>query len=166
VSLGPRLALAFALVATATAPRTLAEPPKPAPAKDTKPPKEAKEKEAVHLSADKLDIDVEAKRAVLEGNVRLERGSVTMRAPRFEVRYDDVPNVTWARGTGGVVAEAKGVRAEAPEVELDLAKQNLALKGGVRITRGTGWITADKAMIDLSNGKISLAGVEGVLPVP
>jgi lipopolysaccharide transport protein LptA len=146
-------------LATTIAPRSLAESTKPKPAA-------AAAKESVRVVADKLDIDVGAKSAVLEGNVRLERGSVTVRAPRIEVRYDEIPNVTWARATGGVVAEVKGVRAEAPEVEIDLGKQSLALRGGVRLARGTGWISAEKATIDLATAKVSLSGVEGVLPVP
>src|ERR1035438_10484862 len=38
-----------------------------------------------------------------------------------------------------------GVHAEAPEVELDLSKQVLELRGGVRLTRGQGWLQAEKA---------------------
>ncbi|MDC3962054.1 LptA/OstA family protein [Polyangium jinanense] len=154
--LGPRLSLALALLATTIAPRSLAESPKAAP-----PPKEA-----VELSADQLDIDIAAKRAVLEGHVRLTKGGLVVRAPRVEVRYDEVPNVTWAKGTGGVVAEVKGVHAEAPEVEIDLGKQMLSLRGGVRLQRGAGWISAEKATIDLVSLKVSLSEVKGALPVP
>ncbi len=160
--------LCFALFAMTIAPRSIAESTKaPAAAVASDAPKDAKKdtkKDAVHLAADKLDIDIEAKRAVLTGHVRLERGSVTVRAPMVEVRYDELPNVTWAKATGGVVAEVKGVRAEAPEVELDLAKQTLSLRGGVRVARGAGWISAASATIDLLNAKVSLSGVEGVLP--
>ncbi len=153
---GPRLSVALALLATTIAPRTLAESPKAAP-----PPKEA-----VQLSADQLDIDIAGKRAVLEGHVRLEKGGLLVRAPRVEVRYDEVPNVTWAKGSGGVVADVKGVRAEAPEVEIDLGKQMLTLRGGVRLARGTGWISAERATIDLVSLKVSLSEVKGALPVP
>jgi len=156
VSFGPRLSVALALLATTIAPWTLAEPPKATP-----PPKEA-----VELSADQLDIDIAGKRAVLEGHVRLTKGALVVRAPRVEVRYDEVPNVTWAKGTGGVVAEVKGVRAEAPEVEIDLGKQVMSLRGGVRLQRGAGWISAEKASIDLVSLKVSLSEVKGAMPVP
>jgi lipopolysaccharide export system protein LptA len=63
------------------------------------------------------------------------------------------------------VAEVKGVRAEAPEVELDLAGQALSLRGGVRLTRGEGWITADQATIQITTGKVSMTGVKGSIPV-
>jgi lipopolysaccharide export system protein LptA len=150
-----RVSIAFALLATAIAPRTLADPPKPAPPRDS-----------IHLSADRLEIDLDGKSATFTGNVRLDRGDLTVRSPRIEVRYDAVPNVTWARGTGGVIAEMKGVRAEAPEVELDLPRSVLTLRGGVRVSRGAGWISAERATLDLLTSKISLTDVKGALPVP
>jgi lipopolysaccharide transport protein LptA len=155
VRLVPRVSIATALLATAIAPRSLAEPPKAAAPRDQ-----------ISLSADRLDIDLDGKTAVFAGNVRLDRGDLTIRCPKVLVRYDAIPNVTWARGTGGVTAELKGVRAEAPEVELDLPKQSLTLRGGVRVARGAGWISAGTATIDLLTSKVSLTDVKGALPVP
>ena len=122
-------------------------------------------KEPLEMSAEHLDLDVEARTALLTGGVKLTKGSLTVACPRVEVRYDQIPHVTWARGSGGVVAEVKGVRAEAPEVELDLAGQALSLRGGVRLTRGEGWITADQATIQITTGKVSMTGVKGSIPV-
>ncbi len=122
--------------------------------------------EPLKLSADKLEIDIEAKTAHLEGHVALEKGAVTLRCPRVDVRYDKVPNVTWARGSGGVVAEVKGTHAEAPEVEIDLTTHQLELRGGVRITRGEGWITAERASVDLQTYKVSMTLVKGAVPSP
>ena len=122
-------------------------------------------KEPLAMSAEHLELDVEARTALLTGGVKLTRGSLTVACPRVEVRYDQIPHVTWARGSGGVVAEVKGVRAEAPEVELDLAGQALSLRGGVRLTRGEGWITADQATIQIVTGKVSMTGVKGSIPV-
>lgn len=152
------LTLGLALFATTLAPRSLAE--------STKAQAKPQAKEAVRLEADSLEIDLSTKRAVLSGHVKLERGSLVVRAPSVEVRYDEMPNVTWAKATGGVVAQLKDIRAEAPEVEMDLPKQSLSLRGGVRITRGEGWLRAERATIDLLSAKVSLSGVEGALPVP
>jgi lipopolysaccharide export system protein LptA len=122
-------------------------------------------REPLEMSAEHLDLDVEAKTALLTGGVKLTKGPLTIACPRVEVRYDQVPHVTWAKGSGGVVAEVKGVRAEAPEVELDLPGQAIALRGGVRLTRGEGWITADQATIQIATGKVSMTGVKGSIPV-
>jgi len=86
--------------------------------------------------------------------------------PHVDVRFDHVPHVTWVKGSGGVVADVKGVRAEAPDVELDLAKQTLDLRGGVRLTRGGGWLTAERATIHIGTAKVSMSDVKGSIPVP
>jgi lipopolysaccharide export system protein LptA len=122
--------------------------------------------EPLQMTADRLDLDIEAKTALLAGHVTLRRGPMTLSCPRVDVRYDRVPHVTWARGSGGVVAEVKGVRAEAPEVEVDLASRTMDLRGGVRLARGDGWITADRATINIATGKVSMAEVKGSLPIP
>ncbi|APR81684.1 Hypothetical protein A7982_07033 [Minicystis rosea] len=122
--------------------------------------------EPLAMAADQLDLDVEAKTAVLAGHVKLTRGAMAVRAPRVDVRYDEVPNVKWAKASGGVVAEVKGVRAEAPEVEIDFATRALSLRGGVRITRGEGWITAEKATINIATARVSMTDVKGSFPLP
>jgi lipopolysaccharide export system protein LptA len=149
----PLLLVSAALVATfATSSRTIAgEPP---------------DAEPLHMAADKLDLDVEAKTATLDGHVKLSRGGMTVGCPHVEVRYDEVPNVRWAKGTGGVVAEVKGVRAEAKEVEIDFAARALSLHGGVKITRGEGWISAEKASINLATARVSMTDVKGSFPLP
>jgi lipopolysaccharide export system protein LptA len=144
--------LAAAVVAGATAPRAIAAEPADA--------------EPLAMSADQLDLDVEAKTATLAGHVKLTRGAMTVSCPRVEVRYDEVPHVRWAKGAGGVVAEVKGVRAEAPEVEIDFAARALSLRGGVKITRGDGWITAEKASINLATARVTMSDVKGSIPLP
>jgi lipopolysaccharide export system protein LptA len=121
--------------------------------------------DALDLTADKLEVDIPAGTAVLTGHVTLVRGSLRVDCPRIDVKYDEAPHVTWAKGSGGVTADIRGVHAEAPEVELDLAKHVLELRGGVRLTRGQGWLNADKATIEISSAKVTLKDVKGSLPV-
>ena len=121
--------------------------------------------DALDLTADKLEVDIPAGTAVLTGHVTLVRGSLRVDCPRIDVKYDEAPHVTWAKGSGGVTADIRGVHAEAPEVELDLAKHILELRGGVRLTRGQGWLNADKATIEISSAKVTLKDVKGSLPV-
>jgi lipopolysaccharide export system protein LptA len=116
------------------------------------------------MSAEHLDLDVASKTAVLTGAVQVKKGAVTVTCPRVDVRYDEVPHVTWIKGSGGVVAAVEGVRAEAPEVELDVARQVLELRGGVKLTRGSGWLTAERASIQVATGKVSMSDVRGSIP--
>jgi lipopolysaccharide export system protein LptA len=121
----------------------------------------------VELSADLLEVDVNGQTAVLSGKVVLTKGSdLSLKCPKIEVRYDTSgPRVSWAKGSGGVTADVKGVRGEAPEFELDLGKQTLVLRGGVRLYRGQGWVAADGAEIDLATARVSMSNVKASLPV-
>ncbi len=120
----------------------------------------------VGVQADKLEIDVATGTAVLTGQVVLSKGDMAVRCPRVELKFDTSPHLNWAKGSGGVVADVRGVHGEAPEVELDLKKQILELRGGVKLSRGQGWIQADKATIELANGKVTATQVKGSIPVP
>jgi lipopolysaccharide export system protein LptA len=121
--------------------------------------------DAVKLQADQLDIDVLAGEATLTGKVTLAKGNLTVTCPRIDLRFDHGPHLTWARGSGGVAADVQGVHAEAPSVELDLVRQLVELSGGVKLTRGQGWLTADSARIDIATARVSLTQVKGGIPV-
>jgi lipopolysaccharide export system protein LptA len=148
------VALAVVASASAAARTPAAEPPR------------AEGEEPLRMSADRLDLDVEARTALLTGHVKLARGAMTIACPRVDLRYDQVPHVVWAKGSGGVVADVKGVRAEAPDVEVDLAQRTLELRGGVRLTRGEGWITAERATINMATAKVTMSDVKGSIPLP
>jgi lipopolysaccharide export system protein LptA len=119
----------------------------------------------VQLQADKLDIDILAGEATLTGKVTLTKGDLVVSCPRVDLRFDQTPHLTWAKGSGGVTADVRGVHAEAPSAELDLTKQVLDMRGGVKLTRGQGWLTADSARIEIATAKVSLTQVKGSIPV-
>lgn len=118
------------------------------------------------VQADKLEVDVAAGFALLTGNVVLNKGDLKVSCPKIELKFDSAPHITWMKGTGGVSADVRGVHGEAPEVEVDLSRQTLELRGGVRLARGNGWLQADKATIELGSGKVTLTQVKGSVPVP
>src|ERR1700722_9942460 len=119
----------------------------------------------VKLEADQLDIDILRGEATLTGKVTLTKGDLVVNCPRIDLKFEHAPKLTWARGSGGVTADVRGVHAEAPSVELDLTKQVLDLRGGVKLTRGQGWLTADSARIEIATAKVSLTQVKGAIPV-
>jgi lipopolysaccharide export system protein LptA len=120
----------------------------------------------MNLQADKLEVDVGDGSAILTGNVTLAKGDLKVSCPRIDLRFDQAPHVKWVRGSGGVSADVRGVHGEAPEVEVDMARQTLELRGGVRLTRGNGWLQAEKATIDIPTAKVTLTQVKGSVPVP
>ena len=103
---------------------------------------------------------------MLLGSVTLSKGDLLVKCPRVELRFDTAPHIKWLKGSGGVVADVRGVHAEAPEVELDMSKQILELRGGVKLSRGQGWLEANRATIDLQTAKVTAHQVKGSLPVP
>lgn len=121
--------------------------------------------ETLDVTADKLDVDIERGRALLQGEVTVVMGELRVECPKVEIGYDEAPKVRWARGSGGVQMSIKGIDAKAQLVEVDVAKRRVRLKGGVRLTRGKGWITAERASIDIPTQKVTLHDVKGSIPV-
>ena len=120
----------------------------------------------VRVESERLEVDVGAGTAILTGSVSLAKGDLHVHCPRLDLRFDLSPHLTWARGSGGVVADVRGVHAEAPEVEFDLVKQSLELRGGVKLSRGQGWLQAERATIDVASGKVTATQIKGSIPVP
>ena len=118
------------------------------------------------VQADRLEVNVLAGEAILTGNVTLSKGDLKVACPRIDLKFDSTPHVIWARGSGGVTADVRGVHAEGPEAELDLPKQVLDLRGGVRLARGQGWLQAEQARIEIGTGKVTATQVKGSIPVP
>lgn len=123
------------------------------------------EGQTLDVKADKLDVDVDQGTASLEGNVRAQMGDLEVLCPKIDIKYDQAPRVRWARGSGGVKARVKGIQATSSVVVVDLAQRVVNLSGGVRLTRGRGWVEANRASIDLSTHKVTLHEVKGSIPV-
>ncbi len=120
----------------------------------------------VNVQADRLEVDVATGSAILTGQVVLSKGDMSVRCPRVDLTFDTSPHLNLAKGSGGVIADVRGVHGEAPEVELDLKRQVLELRGGVKLSRGQGWLQADRATIELATGRVTATQVKGSIPVP
>jgi lipopolysaccharide transport protein LptA len=119
----------------------------------------------ITVTAEHLAVDLHTGTAVLSGKVQLKRGQLAIQCDRVDARYDDAPNVTWARGSGEVTAELGDLRARASEAELLVRSRTLVLRGGVKLRRGGAWMEAREAQIDFGSGKITLEQVSGSIPV-
>ena len=121
--------------------------------------------QTLDVKADTLDVDINKGRATLQGDVHATLGELTVVCPKVEMAYDEAPQVRWARGTGGVEARVQGIVARAAVVEVDVPKRKVELSGGVRLTRGKGWVEAERATIDIATYRVSLHEVKGSIPV-
>src|ERR1700742_4335957 len=59
------------------------------------------ERQALDVSAEHLDVDVEKGTALLKGNVTARVGDLEVHCPTIELTYAQSPRVKWARATGG-----------------------------------------------------------------
>jgi lipopolysaccharide transport protein LptA len=121
--------------------------------------------ETLDVKAEKLDVDIEKGTAILTGNVTAVMGDLEVVCPRVEIKYDEAPKVRFAKGTGGVRATIKGIVASAQAVEVDVAGRGVKLIGAVRLSRGKGWVEAERASIDIATRKVTLHEVKGSIPV-
>lgn len=121
--------------------------------------------EVLDVSAKRLDVDVEGGTAKLQGEVHATLGELDVECDKVEIRYDPSPRVQWARGTGSVKARVRGIEATADTVEVRVPERTVELRGGVRLARGRGWVTAARATINIATQKVSLEGVKGSIPV-
>jgi lipopolysaccharide transport protein LptA len=121
--------------------------------------------EQLDVAAARLDVDVRSGKALLEGDVHAKLGELTLDCERVEIEYDQSPRVRHARGSGGVSVHFKGISAKSARIEVDIPSNTVELEGGVRLERGKGWVTAEKATLDVRTGKVSLESVKGAIPV-
>jgi lipopolysaccharide export system protein LptA len=121
--------------------------------------------ETLDISAEQLDVNINQGTATLKGNVRAIMGDLRVECPKVEMRYDEAPQVRWARCTGGVRASLKGIEATSSVMVLDTAARNIRLSGAVRLSRGRGWVQAENASIDIATQHVTLHEVKGSIPV-
>ena len=152
------VAAAFGLVATVLVQLAVPEPANAGPLGVI-------DGQTLDVGADKLDVDIEKGSAILEGHVQATLGDMHVDCSRIELKYDEAPKVRWAKGSGGVTAKLKGIEATAAQFEVDVAHRTIKLAGGVKLSRGRGWVTADSAAIDINTRKVTLEDVKGSIPV-
>lgn len=123
------------------------------------------EGQSLDVRADRLDVDIAKGTATLQGNVRAVLGDLEVECGKIDVRYDEAPVVRYARGSDAVTVRLKGIEAKATTLEVDVARRSVRLQGGVKVSRGRGWVTAEAAQIDLATRHVTLDSVKGSIPV-
>ena len=123
------------------------------------------EGQSLDVRADRLEVDIAKGTAVLQGNVHAVLGELEVECGKIDVRYDEAPVVRYARGSNDVTVRLKGIEAKAAALEVDVARRSVRLQGGVKVSRGRGWVTADAAQIDITTRHVTLDDVKGSIPV-
>jgi lipopolysaccharide export system protein LptA len=121
------------------------------------------------VQSDKLDLDMKAMRAVLEGHVRLIRGGMTLRCDRLELTYVgkvDAARIAHARGSGHLGLDVDGAHVEAPSIDYDVEGARVNVAGPVKVLRDGAIVLADRAEVDTKRERLALFGVKASVPIP
>jgi lipopolysaccharide export system protein LptA len=130
----------------------------------------------VDWTAERMDVDDKAQRAVLTGDVVAKQGDLTLTAARVTAAYTRSPNVRVERmdASGGVTVRSPSETARGEYGIYDLDKKIITLVGNVTLSRCDGTINGGRLVYDLGSGRVMMDGsgpsqsgrVSGTFSVP
>jgi len=132
----------------------------------------------VNVSADRLEVQDRADRAVFAGNVHATQGDLTLDTQRLTVAYSNnggaQPNASAANAgsspngtgiqidrldaTGGVTVHSPSETAKGDFGVYDLNRKLITLVGNVELVRGDSNILGSRLVIDLNSGRAVVDG--------
>jgi lipopolysaccharide export system protein LptA len=116
------------------------------------------------ISADRIELQDRADRAVFIGRVHATQGDLTMDAARMTVAYSRAPTagadpvINRIDASGGVTVTSPSERAQGSYGIYDLNRRLITLIGGVTLTRGGNSVRGARLVIDLTSGRATVDG--------
>lgn len=149
------LALAAASVAAATLAQAQAQPQQPISAL-----KGHNGNAPVDVTADRIEVQDRADRAIFAGNVHVTQAELTLDTQRLTVAYSSAGSIQIQRldASGGVVVTSPSERATGDFGVYDLNRKLITLVGNVRLNRGDSQIIGSRLVIDLDSGRAVIDG--------
>jgi lipopolysaccharide export system protein LptA len=114
----------------------------------------------VDISADRIEVQERADRAMFTGSVVARQAEMTLTAPRITVAYANAGGVKIKRidATGGVTVTSPGEKASGEVGIYDIDKRLITLVGGVTLVRGDSHVKGGRLVIDLRSGRAVVDG--------
>ena len=114
----------------------------------------------VDVSADRIEVQDRADRAVFAGNVHVRQLELTLDAARLTVSYSNGNGVQIRRldASGGVVVKSPSETARGAFGVYDLDRKLITLIGGVQLNRQQSQINGSRLVIDLTTGRAVVDG--------
>jgi len=114
----------------------------------------------VDISADRIEVQDRADRAVFSGNVVAKQAELTLAAPRITVAYQNAGKVQLKRidATGGVTVTSPSERATGQVGIYDIDRRLITLVGAVSLIRGDSHVNGGRLVIDLRSGRAVVDG--------
>ena len=118
----------------------------------------------VDVTADRIEVQERADRAVFSGNVHATQADLTLDTPRLTVAYATAQgsggNVQIKRldAAGGVVVRDPSETARGDFGVYDLDRKLITLIGNVQLTRDNNQVNGSRLVIDLNSGRAVIDG--------
>ena len=114
----------------------------------------------VDVSADRIEVQDRADRAVFVGNVHAVQQDLSLDTPRLTVAYSSGGGVQIRRldASGGVTVRSPSETARGNFGIYDLDRKLITLVGAVQLDRGGSSISGSRLVIDLNSGRAVIDG--------
>lgn len=114
----------------------------------------------VDVSADRIEVQDRADRAIFAGNVHVRQNELALDTQRLTVAYSNDGGVQIQRldAAGGVTVTSPSERAQGNFGIYDLDRKLITLIGNVVLTRGESRISGQRLTIDLGSGRAVVDG--------
>ena len=117
----------------------------------------------IDFGADHIELQDQANRAILYGNVSVRQAEMTLTAARMTVSYtgqvvDGSPQVSRLDASGGVTVTRPDQSASSQYAVYDLKRRQILMIGSVTLIQGGNPINGGRLRIDLDTGKAYLDG--------
>jgi lipopolysaccharide export system protein LptA len=114
----------------------------------------------VDVTADRIEVQDRADRAMFAGNVHVTQAELTLDTQRLTVAYSSAGSIQIDRldASGGVVVTSPSETARGDFGVYDLNRKLITLVGNVRLNRGDSQIVGSRLMIDLNSGRAVIDG--------
>ena len=114
----------------------------------------------VDVSADRIEVQDRADRALFAGNVHVRQDELTLDTARLTVAYASAGGIQIQRldASGGVVVKSPSETARGNFGVYDLERKLITLVGDVRLNRGQSSISGSRLVIDLASGRAVVDG--------
>jgi lipopolysaccharide export system protein LptA len=114
----------------------------------------------IDVTADRIEVQDRADRAIFAGNVHVRQASLTLDTDRLTVAYSSAGGIEIDRldASGGVTVRSPSETARGDFGIYDLDRKLITLIGGVVLTRGGSRVMGSRLMIDLDSGRAVIDG--------
>ena len=114
----------------------------------------------IDVSADRIEAQDRADRAIFSGNVKVRQAELTLDTARLTVAYSSSGGVQIRRldASGGVVVRSPSENARGNFGVYDLDRKLITLIGAVQLNRGGSQINGQRMTIDLNSGRAVVDG--------